>query len=91
MGQEASPPLHRLWRYGMIVALLIPTQRRPMTTITRACRDCGQVFRRSRADTTVRCPECRHRKTAKAAHYNAVACGRCGHVHITLRCDRCGY
>lgn len=23
--------------------------------------------------------------------YRPVACGRCGHVHTTLRCDRCGF
>jgi hypothetical protein len=23
--------------------------------------------------------------------YNPVACGRCGHIHTTLKCDRCGF
>lgn len=28
-------------------------------TDTKACRDCGKPFKRSRADRTVRCPSCR--------------------------------
>jgi DNA-directed RNA polymerase subunit RPC12/RpoP len=27
---------------------------------TKACRDCGQEFAKSAADSTVRCPRCRH-------------------------------
>jgi DNA-directed RNA polymerase subunit RPC12/RpoP len=61
-------------------------------TTTKSCACCGREFRRSPADATVRCPDCR-RTTRKsyAAGYRPVACGRCGHVHTTLRCDRCGF
>lgn len=32
----------------------------------KKCRDCPNYFRKSRADRTVRCPECRGRKAAEA-------------------------
>lgn len=61
-------------------------------TRTKPCRACGKPFAVSPANTTVNCPEHRGRTTTKRAKsYTAVACGRCGHVHTTLRCDRCGF
>lgn len=56
------------------------------------CRVCGAAFKASPAGTTVNCPA--HRGTvrkAKTKTWAPVACGRCGHVHTTLRCDRCGF
>jgi hypothetical protein len=32
-------------------------------TADKICRDCGAQFKRSPADTTVRCPDCRANRT----------------------------
>ena len=61
---------------------------------TKRCRDCEREFKRSPADSTVRCPACRasgRAPAARAATYAPVACAMCGHVHTTLKCDRCGF
>lgn len=58
------------------------------------CRDCGASFKASPAGTTVRCPDCRAARKGKSSgpkKFRPVACGRCGHVHTTLKCDRCGF
>lgn len=56
------------------------------------CRDCGATFQST--GYTVRCLDCRHggkATTDAPKSYKPVACGQCGHVHTTLKCDRCGY
>jgi hypothetical protein len=71
-----------------------------MTTpsFTKTCRHCGAPFtvRAGAAGATVHCKA--HRSTAsrrttkpKVKTWPAIACGRCGHVHTTLRCDACGF
>lgn len=58
------------------------------------CRHCNAEFAASPSGTTVHCPSHRtaeSRRTPRRTGFAAVACGRCGHVHTTLRCDRCGF
>jgi hypothetical protein len=57
------------------------------------CRVCGDPFTPSPAGTTVNCPAHRGRKVAAAKPkvWPAIACGRCGKVHTTLKCDGCGF
>lgn len=61
------------------------------TTDTKPCSRCGKPFKRSKADYTVNCPACRSGAQQKSKQYKPVACGQCGHVHTTIRCDRCGF
>jgi hypothetical protein len=62
---------------------------------TKDCRVCGAPFkvRAGAAGATVNCPAHRGRKpaTPKVKTWPAIECGRCGKVHTTLRCDRCGF
>lgn len=63
-----------------------------MSNPAPTCRVCGAAFKASPGGTTVNCPQHRGRVAApKAKTWTAVACGRCGHMHTTLRCDRCGF
>jgi hypothetical protein len=59
------------------------------------CRHCGAEFTASRTGKTVHCPAHRtaesRRTPAKPKGYPAISCIKCGHVHTTLRCDRCGF
>ena len=59
------------------------------------CRHCGAAFTASRTGSTVHCPAHRtvesRRAPAKPRQWPAIACSQCGHVHTTLRCDRCGF
>jgi hypothetical protein len=59
------------------------------------CRHCGAEFTASRTGSTVHCAAHRtaesRRAAPKAKSYTPMACARCGHVHTTLRCDRCGF
>jgi hypothetical protein len=66
---------------------------------TRNCRDCGAPFRKSPADSTVRCPDCRagRRSNRASACFNCDGTGSftTGPSAVTgefttHRCDRCG-
>lgn len=59
----------------------------------KKCRDCGSDFTASKADYTVRCPECRGRKApaSKSTSYSTIECCKCGTSFTSLRCPRCGY
>lgn len=61
----------------------------------RYCNHCGAPFKRSRGDSTVNCPAHRTAQSRRAPRgvrqYPAIPCSQCGHVHTTLRCDRCGF
>lgn len=74
---------------------------------TKSCVDCNAIFAKSKNDRTVRCPACRAQRAGNAGHprdgftydhrgvrvdgFAPIACGQCGHVHTTIKCDRCGF
>jgi DNA-directed RNA polymerase subunit RPC12/RpoP len=61
------------------------------TDVFKECAKCGKPLKRSLTDYTVNCPDCRGRTRKPTGKYSPVTCARCGHVHTTLKCDRCGF
>lgn len=51
-----------------------------MTAKTRTCRDCGATFNASRADSTVRCIDCRRGGRKRATSSTCGGCGGTGKI-----------
>lgn len=68
-----------------------------MADVLKACRKCGTMFKASRQDYTVNCPDCRRRGASgggggrRRGKYPTIKCSRCGTNYSSLRCPGCGF